>query len=201
MSRHLFYAAALAGALSACGPVNRDLSPASRGLEPINQPVVSRTDYVLDLSGGYDGLAEGEASRLDAWLRSLDVGYGDTVYVDGPAPGGTGRTAVEAVVSQFGLTVSPGAPVTNSRVREDATRVIVSRTEAYVPGCPLWEREGSIDYNNEQGAGYGCAVNGSLAAMIADPEDLLQGRDAGAVTDARVINRTVKAYRNQAGGK
>lgn len=195
MSRTLLLAVALGGAVSACGPVNRDLVPASRGLESVNQPVVSRTEYILDLAGGYDGLAEGEAARLDAWLRSLEAGYGDTLYVDDATPGSARTTAVGAVAGQYGLAVAPGVPVTTGRTAEGGVRVVLSRTEAYVPGCPKWEDQGSVDYTNAQSAGFGCSTNGNLAAMIADPEDLLRGDQAGPVSDSRVVFKSVDTYR------
>ena len=48
---------ALGLTLGACGPVNR-------GLESVNQPVVDRTDYVLDLpAAGLSSQSSPEASR------------------------------------------------------------------------------------------------------------------------------------------
>ena len=189
MHRSFLFATTLLAALtSACGPVNRDVAPASRGLEPVNQPVVTRTDYILDLAGGFDGLAEGEAARLDAWLRSLEAGYGDTLFVDDATPGSARTTAVGAVGKQYGLEIAPGAPVTVGRTAEGGVRVVLSRSEAYVPGCPKWENEGSIDYANAQSAGFGCGVNGSLAVMVADPKDLIRGRDSGGLSDTRALS-------------
>ena len=37
----------------------------NRGLESVHQPVVSRADYALDLGTAGDGLAPGEARRLE----------------------------------------------------------------------------------------------------------------------------------------
>ena len=188
----LLIAAVLASALlPACAPYDRTIAPAARGLEPLNQPVVSRTDYVLDLNAGYDGLASGESDRLAAWLASLEVQYGDELYVDESTPG-SGRTAIAAVAKRYELQVSPGAPVTTGRVPEGTARVILSRSEAYVPGCPKWAQQDDVDGDNAQSPGYGCTVNGNLAAMVADPEDLLRGRDEGALADLRTIGRVTK---------
>ena len=62
-------------ALGACGTSNR-------GLESVHQPVVSRTDYVIDLASGGGGLAAGEQERLAEWFSSIELGYGDRVSVD-----------------------------------------------------------------------------------------------------------------------
>ena len=44
---------------------------------------------------------------------------------------------------------------------------------------------------------YGCAVNSNLAAMIANPEDLLHGREGGSVTDVRAAAKAVELYRSK----
>jgi pilus assembly protein CpaD len=45
---------------------------------------------------------------------------------------------------------------------------------------------------------YGCAVNSNLAQMIANPEDLVHGREAGSVTDAVTASRAIEMYRTTA---
>ena len=42
---------------------------------------------------------------------------------------------------------------------------------------------------------YGCAVNSNLAAMVANPEDLVRGRSDGSVTDATMGGRAIGALR------
>jgi pilus assembly protein CpaD len=44
---------------------------------------------------------------------------------------------------------------------------------------------------------YGCSVNSNLAAMIADPQDLIHGREAAPVTDAVAAARAVDMYRTK----
>jgi pilus assembly protein CpaD len=45
---------------------------------------------------------------------------------------------------------------------------------------------------------FGCAVNGNLAAMIANPEDLIHGREGSGVGDTLTSNKAVDAYRKAA---
>ena len=69
--------AGLSAALAACaGQVTAPEGSANRGLESVNQPVVQRTDYVLDLPGAASGLGTAERQRLDGWFNSLRLGYG-----------------------------------------------------------------------------------------------------------------------------
>lgn len=70
---------------------------------------------------------------------------------------------------------------------------VVSPTAATVPHCPDWSlpERGAIE---GQASNYGCATATNLAAMIADPSDLLHGRsDGGSQTD--VGTRAIKAWR------
>ena len=191
MAPKSFYALALLGsALSACGPVNR-------GLESVNQPVVGRTDYVFDVAAPeYGGLSASEGARLDAWFRSLGLTYGDTIYVDDPLGGGdpARRGAVAAIAGSYGLVIAPGSPVTQGQVPAGALRVVVSRTDASVPDCPNWSRQSQPEFAASTMSNYGCATNGNIAAMVANPEDLVRGRVAGA-TDGTTAAKALTTYR------
>lgn len=180
----------LASVLAGCGPVNR-------GLESVNQPVVSRTDYVFDVAApGYGGISSEEATRLDAWFSSIGVGYGDTIYVDDPeGRGDTSRRAgVAAITNRYGLLLAPGAPVTQGAVPPGALRVVVSRTDASVPNCPNWDLPSQPNFANSTTSNYGCAINGNLAAMIANPDDLVHGRAAGSL-DGNTAAKALTSYR------
>ena len=42
----------------------------------------------------------------------------------------------------------------------------------------------------------GCSVNSNLASMVANPEDLIHGRDDSGVGDTRTSTKAVQSYRN-----
>jgi pilus assembly protein CpaD len=42
---------------------------------------------------------------------------------------------------------------------------------------------------------FGCGVNSNLAAMVANPEDLIHGREGSAVVDAQTASKAVATYR------
>jgi len=181
---------ALGLTLGACGPVNR-------GLESVNQPIVSRTDYVFDVpAAGLSSQSSPEASRLDDWFRSIEVGYGDRISIDESAAyGGESRRVVAAIAARRGLLLSEGAPVTAGPIEPGLVRVIVSRSSASVPRCPNWDRPATPELESSTMSNYGCAVNSNLAAMIANPEDLVRGQ-AGAQSDARTTTKAIKSYRD-----
>jgi pilus assembly protein CpaD len=164
----------------------------NKSLNSVNQPVVERSDYVIDLAA-QNGLSLAERARLDAWFRSLGLGYGDHIAVDEPYRSAA-RLDVARIAADYGLLLSYGAPVTTGEVQPGTVRVIVSRSFASVPGCPAWNGSGK---NNQMSPGYGCATNSNLAAMIADPSDLVLGQ-TGSRTDASDGARVVKEYRNRA---
>ncbi len=168
----------------------------ARGLAAVNVPVVSRADYVFDASAPDGSLSPGEAARLDSWFRGLELGYGDTISVDG-AYADAARSDVARIAGQYGMLVTSGAPVTAGRIPDGSVRVVVSRTRADVPGCPNWSDPAQPNYNNKTMSNYGCAVNGNLAAMVANPNDLVHGREGSGVTDAATASRAVQSYRDQ----
>ena len=192
-----FAVVALGLAASACA------TPPTHGLEAANnpsiysvhQPVVQRTDFVFDVATGPDGVSASERARLDAWFSSIDLRYGDTISVDeaqgyeSPAA----RQDIAAVAGRYGLLLSHGAPVTTGAVAPGTARVIASRATAGVPGCPAWIGQDIAPANNTS-SNYGCATNSNLAAMVANPNDLIEGQD-GTVSGATTAGRAIRTYR------
>lgn len=186
---------ALVGATAACGHTPQDQP--DRGLAAVNVPVVARTDYVFHAAAPDGSLAPGEVARLNAWFAGLDLGYGDSIYVDGP----TAELAyadVAQVAGNYGLLVSVGTPVTAGAVPPGMARVIVSRTRASVPNCPNWSVAAQPNFSNRTMSNFGCAVNSNLAAMVANPEDLVHGREGSPVGDALTGAKAVRSYRSAA---
>jgi pilus assembly protein CpaD len=166
-----------------------------RGLEEVNVPVVTRADYVFDATAPGGSLGPSERARLDAWFRGLDLGYGDSIYVDAPY-GDTARYDVARVAGNYGMMVEPGAPVTAGAVPEGMVRVIVSRSRAEVPNCPNWSTPSQPNYNNRTMSNFGCGVNSDLAAMVANPEDLVHGREGAVVVDPNTGTKAINLYRS-----
>lgn len=187
--------------LAACatgpaGPITARSNPSPYS---VHQPVVQRTDYVLDLDAAGDSLSASERARLAAWIDTLQLRYGDRLYVEEssayPSPGA--RSAVAEVFGPYGLLLQPGAPVLAGEVAPGTVRVIASRTTASVPGCPEWG-DSQIAPTVTTSANYGCATNSNLASMIADPNDLIEGRSGSVVGNTTVAGRAVRVYRERA---
>ena len=190
--RSKFLLIALGSALAGC---NTPDIP-RQGVVSVNVPVVTSADYVFDAAAPGGALAAGEGDRLNGWFQGLAVGYGDTIYVDS-AYGAPARAQIASIAGRYGLLLAAGAPVTAGAPQPGSVRVVVARRRAVVPGCPNWSDRSQPDWDNKTSSNFGCAINSNLAAMVANPEDLLHGREGGSVTDTMTATRAVEMYRTK----
>ena len=176
--------------LGACGGM-----PKNDSLYSTKQPVVERTNYVLDVQTNGDSLPVGEQQRLVAWFDSMDLRYGDRVAVDDPGVSPGVRDTVAQLAGRYGLLLADGAPPTEGYVAPGQARVVISRTLASVPGCPDWSAKSDVNYGNATYPNYGCAVNSNMAAMVADPSDLISGKQGTGETVILSSNKAIDLYR------
>jgi pilus assembly protein CpaD len=172
-----------------------------RGVEPVHQPRVERTDFVFDVAAGSNGaLDSAERRRLSTWFDALGLRYGDHVSFAGAEGFNTaGLTdSVATVVARYGLLTEGDAPITAGKPPMGSLRVVVSRSTASVPGCPSWRGKTDIDFIGGLSDNYGCASAGNLAAMIADPQDLIEGRHTETELRSATSSRAIKTYQDKA---
>ena len=179
--------------LSGCGGM-----ATNRSLYSTNQPVVERTNYTFDVQTGQGGLDISERQRLAAWFDTVELGYGDRVTIEDPMSSEATRDAVSELAGRHGVLVSDVAPVTEGYVEPGFARVVLTRSKAHVPGCPNWSAKSDMNYNNATSPGYGCSVNSNMAAMVANPEDLLQGQEGTGETVIMSSTKAIDSYREQA---
>ena len=179
-------------ATTLAGPVVAKEPNPARGLDSVNVPVVTRSDYAFDAAAPDGSLAPGEQARLDAWFGGLNLGFGDRVYVDGTYAE-SARSDVARVVGRYGMLLSQGAPVAQGLVNPGSVRVLVSRTRATVPNCPNWSEQSKPNWSNHTMPSYGCGVNGNMAAMIADPNDLVWGREGTGYDNGDTASRAIRS--------
>ncbi|RXZ64084.1 CpaD family pilus assembly protein [Pelagerythrobacter rhizovicinus] len=179
--------------LAACGSM-----PQNRSLYSTKQPVVERTNYVLDVQATAGGLPIPEQQRLADWFQAMDLRYGDRVAVDDPTGNGATREAVATLAARHGILLSDGAPVTAGHVEPGNARVVLTRSSAQVAGCPDWSAKSDMNYTNATSPNYGCAINGNMAAMIANPEDLISGQKGTGETVVMSSSKAINSYREQA---
>jgi len=168
---------------------------ADKGVAAVNVPVVSTTNYVFDAAAPDGALAQGELDRLSGWFQGLGLSYGDSIYVDG-ANTDAARGQVAAVAGQYGMMVTPSAPVTSGEIQPGSVRVIVARRSASVPNCPNWSLPSQPNYDNRNMSNFGCGVNSDIAMQVANPEDLVHGQQGSVAVDALAGAKAIQMYRN-----
>ena len=178
--------------LAACDP------NANRGVESVNQPVVSRSDYAVELATTAYGLSDGEAARLSGWMAALKPGYGDRIAIEDPTGATGARAQVAAEAARYGLLLADTAPPAQGGVAPGMLRVVLTRASASVPTCPLSDSANAYTFDSHTHPNYGCAVNSNLAAMVAQPEDLIHGQAGTGITDPVNATRAIQAYRGAA---
>ncbi|NBS24304.1 MAG: pilus assembly protein CpaD [Altererythrobacter sp.] len=180
-------------ALGACGGM-----PTNKSLYSVNQPVVERNNYTFDVQSSQSGLSIADLQRLDGWFEALELGYGDRVSIDDPLASDAVLEAVSQLAGRHGVLLSDEAPVTSGASQPGYARVIVTRSKAHVPGCPNWSATSDMNYNNGTSPNYGCATKGNLAAMIANPEDLIEGQKGTGETVIMSSSKAIETYRDAA---
>lgn len=179
--------------LAGCGGM-----PTNTSLYSVKQPVVERSNMTLDVTTTQSGLPVSELQRLDGWFETMDLRYGDRVAIENPGQNPAVSTAIRDLAARYGLIIDETAPVTSGYLQPGQARVVITRSTASVPGCPDWSAQSDMNYTNATSPGYGCAINSNLAAMVADPQDLLEGKKGSSETIVATSNKAISTYRDRA---
>ncbi|MEE4289569.1 MAG: CpaD family pilus assembly lipoprotein [Erythrobacter sp.] len=185
LAGRLILAAALGLGLAGCGGMANNNT-----LYSTKQPIVDRQNFTLDVNTIQNGLPVSEQARLNGWFEAMDLRYGDRVAIEDPGANPAVTNAVNDLAGRYGIIVSNTAPTTSGFLQPGQARVVITRSSAYVPGCPDWSKQSDMNYLNATSPGYGCATNSNVAAMVANPEDLLEGQKG---TGENVIATATKA--------
>lgn len=149
----------------------------NRGVESVHQPVVQRNDYVIDVPATV--LDGAQLHRISGWFDAIELGYGDRVSLDMSMAGSSvANSQIAEVVGDYGLLISDGAPLTDGAIAPGYVRIVISRSTASVAGCPDYSIPSQPVFTSSASSNYGCAINSTMAAMIANPEDLVRGQRA-----------------------
>ncbi len=201
-SRTLLRAGLIAAAalpLAACGA--GDTTNFARGVESVHQPVVSYATYVFDVrTDGGSSLSGMEKDRLAGWLDSLGVAYGDTVAIstgdaDAPIPV---QQDIATILGRRGMMIGEDNSALAGTPPPGSVRLILRRASASVPGCPNWSTRQESDMVGGTSSNFGCGVNSNLAAMVANPEDLVRGESTQSDLRTATSTRAIETYRAKA---
>lgn len=182
--------------LAGCGTL-----PTNTSMYSVHQPVVERTNYAMDVASDSSGVASADLTRLNEWFDALGLGYGDRISIDSNNEYVSSDAArdVAKAAEKRGVLVADTAPTTPGAISPGHIRVVVTRSQASVPSCPDWSSTHEYNYNAGNHSNHGCATNSNLAAMVADPEDLVRGRESGRL-DRNSGKAAVNTYKAKTGG-
>lgn len=128
-----------------------------------------------------------DVRALNVLLASGDVGRGDAVRIERSAGAlaDVRARALASALARQGLRPSLAPP---GGTPDDELRLVVEHATASVPNCPNWSKPPGNDLANTLHSDFGCATAMDLAAMVADPRDLVEGRPlAPVVGDAAIL--------------
>ena len=192
-------AAAALALLAGCGGT-QNLAPG----DPINR------NQVRAVQMRHDVLFAGQAAKLDpraradidAFLRRSRAVYGDRVSVSaGTIDAGKGAKKLaqkrRAMVARYLRRRSLRVVLREGqagRLGGRAVTIKLSRTIVVLPQCPDWDAAMQGKALTGKPSRFGCMNASSLGAMVANPADLVGGRQSGA-GDADYLIRGLEQYR------
>jgi pilus assembly protein CpaD len=191
-------AAALAGCAGAWNGPEHAMTIAEEHPIAVDSQTVTLT---LDIDAGAD-LSAIDRARLRAFGDSyLNSGHGP---LNVAAPSGTSDDrAGEALaakareyLNEIGVDYSAMSGAAY-RAGDDRGRQLVLSYTRYVatgPACGNWAGLKARDFANLRSPNFGCATQNNIAALVADPHDLVEPTDE-ASADAMARIRGLKAYR------
>jgi pilus assembly protein CpaD len=123
-----------------------------------------------------------EVGALDDFLaQGGGITRGDAVLVERHAGAMEDKRAARLVAALAHQGLRPAIALTDATPAGEM-RLTVERYVAYVPNCPNWTGAPGNNTANTLHSDFGCATATNLAAMVADPRDLLIGREPGPVS-------------------
>jgi pilus assembly protein CpaD len=188
---YLFRAAALASILVAgsCSVSNDGNMISEDGAR--NHPIAVEPGFrelKVQFAGGPEGMSADDAVKLDAFLADYRVHGNGSLGISVPngAPSRAaityfGERAAATGISRDKILVSTH-DVGNGDFRVDVSYIAYSaRTQA----CGDWSENEAFTLDNVTPKNFGCSVQQNIAAMVADPRDLLGPGAMGPVDSVR----------------
>jgi pilus assembly protein CpaD len=153
-------------------------------------------DHDVHFAKGTRTVAADEATGLSDFLRDNAVDDGDTATVDSPS-GASSLAAARrvAVVAELKRNHIKAVQASATAAPSDSVRIHVSHAVVIAPRCPDWSKPEADNPANAPSSNYGCATEANLAQMVANPADLVRGRQTGPANGA-VLARGGELYQS-----
>ena len=166
---------------------------------PENMVEVVTLGHMVSFPQGEAGLDLAARDELTRFIRDNRIGPDDHISVQVPAYeggqlSGARLTSVKAEFARRGLVASeheaPSDPAVGLSPAASQVGVLVTRAVVVPPDCA--QAQPGIGIRPEPV--WGCHVETALGMMVADPRDLVQGRDLGPA-DGEQASAALRRYR------
>ncbi len=168
--------------------------------------VISEKEQTMDIpvATGTFSLPRPERSAVVGFINLYKKSASGSISVlipSGSANEGAARIVAKEIVREMRDNGVPRnriitAPYQASNHGSSApVRISYAAIQAGVNGCGQWPADLSADTENKNYHNFGCATQNNLAAIIANPSDLLGPRGSTPI-DAERRSKVVEAYRN-----
>jgi pilus assembly protein CpaD len=157
----------------------------------LNHPIAvepSFREIKLQYAGGAAGMTADDAVRFDAFLTDYRThgngSLGISVPAGAPAHAAIaffGERAAASGISRDKILVSTHDAV-NGDFRVDVSYITYT---AHTESCGDWSEDLAYTADNQTPKNFGCAVQQNIAAMVADPRDLIAAQPMGPVDSNR----------------
>lgn len=172
------------------------------GVEPQNRNEVEmvRIPYSIKFEDGSTSLSGIEITRLNKFLESSNITYGNEFSMDFPLDSrgnisdidGKRLAYISDLLKDSGLYMSEKITPFGMEPEANTGRLLVSKYTVTLPECG-WSQPSYPNYENAPTSNLGCASQANLGLMVANPKDLLTGQGGG-MTNAERAAFAVERY-------
>jgi len=178
-TRLIFVLAIASGVLQACTAPDTEWSN-------VEAPREVRVDYdrlthATGFAPGTAAVSRIEQADLAQFLRAAEVRSGDPIYLEAAASDRLAARRIGSLARQLthqGYEVA-SLPPSRDAVPANHLLVVVERYVVTPPACPNFTKSPGSDHENAVSSNFGCATQTNLSLMVANPRDLVIGRDPG----------------------
>jgi pilus assembly protein CpaD len=187
---YLLRAAAIVSILVAgsCSVTNDGESISEDGAR--NHPIAvepSFRELKVQFAGGTDGISSDDSAKFESFLSDYRLHGNGSLGISVP-----GGAASRAAITYFGeraagTGISRDKILVTTRDSSSDPRVVISYITytAHAESCGDWSENLAFSADNLTPKNFGCSVQHNIAAMVADPRDLLGPGGMGPVDTGR----------------
>ena len=190
-------------AIAACSPQQGELGdeffPHAKWEQippsPENMVEVVTLRHVVSFGAGDSSLGQSQRGSLDDFIRRNRVHQDDEILVQSTSGQGDrvaqGRLiAVRNEIARLGLVAADAHGTASPGVGGNAVEVLVTRAVVIPPDCQSPQPKPTLRPESR----WGCSTNAALGMMVANPQDLIEGRDLGPADGEQAV-KALQRYR------